>query len=83
MMEAAEAGEDRIADLRHADELARMKSRVFGLEAAISGAAAFSECEERHGVLQLAFDIAQQMENCAEAFMNMHKLRCARANKSS
>jgi hypothetical protein len=77
MLQAAEAGDDRIADVRHCDELNRMKSRLFGLEAAVAGASTFSKSNERNGVLQLMFDVVQQMENCAKAFGDVHDLRCA------
>jgi hypothetical protein len=68
MVQAAEAGDEHLADLRHTDEFNRMTSRLFGLEATVAGAATFSNSDERDSVLQLVFDIVQQMESCAKAF---------------
>ncbi len=83
MKQAAEAGNDQVADLRHTDELNRMKSRLFGLEAAVAGASSFGDCDEREGVLQIISDVCHQMKNCAEAFENMRQLRLSKCCEHS
>ena len=50
-----------LADLRHSEEIDRMKLRLLGLEATIIAAdEGFWD-----GVQQLVSDISQQMENCS------------------
>jgi len=70
MLEAADAGDYEDADLRHADELNRMKARLWGLVAAIMG-----DDGGDGGAIQLAHDIAYQMDDCAEAFDDMRQRR--------
>jgi hypothetical protein len=77
MVQAAEAGDDHPTDLRHTDELNRMKSRLFGLVATVEGAAT----NKRDGMPQLVFDVVKQMESCAKAFEAIHKPRLAKRGK--
>jgi hypothetical protein len=80
MIQAAEAGDDQLADLRHSDELGLMKLRLLGLEATITGA------DEGYwdGAQRLVSDISKQMENCsAEAFEYVRQLRRAKCDKDS
>jgi hypothetical protein len=79
MVKAAETGNDAVADLRHSEELNRMKLRVLGLETTIIAAdEGFWD-----GVQQLVSDISQQMENCSGAFEYVRQLRRAKCDKDS
>jgi hypothetical protein len=79
MTQAAEAGDDQLADLRHSEELDRMKLRVLGLEATIMAA----DEGFRDGVQRLVSDISQQMENCSGAFEYVRQLRRAKRDRDS
>lgn len=72
---AAKAGNDRLADLQHCDELNRMKARLYGLEAAVAGAETLEDGVMRDGVLQLFSDVTQQMKRCATMFEAMRQVR--------
>ena len=73
---AMEANEGRLTDFRLMDELIEMKRRCRGLEAAISFIAEDGDAIES-GALQLAIDIANQMEALTEKFDAELALRMA------
>jgi hypothetical protein len=70
----ANDGDERLTDGDHMGELNRMKDRLFGLEAAIKDICDPAMPFEA-GVCQLASDISNAMEKCAEAFEAERKLR--------
>jgi hypothetical protein len=59
--------EERLTDVGQMDELNRMKNRIYGLEAAILGACDRDE-PFNHGLKRLAYDVAEAMEACVDAF---------------
>jgi hypothetical protein len=72
-----ESQQERLTDLEHLDELNRMVNRLWGLNAAIAGLNSDDDFDAS-GVWQLADDICDQMEACAEAFKAETLLRKAR-----
>jgi len=78
MVKFAELGEDQIVDLRHVDELNRMKSRLYGIEATVIGVHGDSEDELELGILWLISDVVERMHQCAEAFEAVRQVRRAR-----
>lgn len=67
----------RLSDLQLAEALGEMKRRCFGLEAATVGVGSYKNHDERCGLIQLAHDIATEMERLAEAFETERQLRMA------
>jgi hypothetical protein len=72
--ELEEQAEQRLSDIDHADELDRMNRRIRGLVAALEGIRTPFD-DETAGVLILAEDVAEKMQQCADAFDDERKLR--------
>jgi hypothetical protein len=65
--------EERLTDITHSEELSRMVGRLDGLSMALTGLQ--SICVDVSGAGQLADDIHDKMQACAEAFEAERLLR--------
>lgn len=71
---------ERLTDLALIDSMNEMKSRCFGLSAAVKGIGV-RDSNEREGVCYLADDIAYGMERLSAVFEAERKLRIAEASE--
>jgi hypothetical protein len=67
---------ERLTDLAHSDELSRIRQSAWGLCAAVAGLREFNVTEDAYsGVLRLAFDLCDEITDCAVAFKAERRLR--------
>jgi hypothetical protein len=75
-----EGKEERLSDITHSEELSRMVGRLDGLSMALTGLQ--SICVDVSGAGQLADDIYDKMQACAEAFEAERLLRMTPAQRA-